>query len=83
MTSWHQENDVCNYSQSVPSRTQDIIVSVILKDIVPPILEVAELGYSAVAVYSLLCQSAYQDQCYEKRMCAQRTYREDCGGTTH
>ena len=48
--------------QSVPIRTQVISMSVILKDTVPPILEVAELGYAAVAVYSLLYQSAYQDQ---------------------
>ena len=40
-------------------------MTVILKDTVPPIIEVAELGYSAVAVYSLLYQSAYQDQRYD------------------
>ena len=49
----------------------------------PPILEVAELGYAAVAVYSLLYQSAYQDQRYDKRKCVLRADRQDCGGTTH
>ena len=33
-------------------------MTVILKDTVPPIFDVAELGYAAVAVYSLLYQSA-------------------------
>ena len=42
-------------------------MSVILKDTVPPIVEVAKLGYAAVAVYSLLWQSAYQDQRYDHR----------------
>ena len=37
-------------------------MSVILKDTVPPIIEVAEFGYAAVAVYSLLYQSACQGQ---------------------
>ena len=55
-------------------------MTVILKDTVPPILEVAELGYAAVAVYSLLYQSAYQDQRYDHRKCV---LRMDCGGTTH
>ena len=55
-------------------------MSVILKDTVPPILEVAELGYAAVAVYSLLYQSAYQDQRFDQRNCV---LRMDCGGTTH
>ena len=55
-------------------------MTVILKDTVPPILEVAELGYAAVAVYSLLYQSAYQDQRYDQRNCV---LRMDCGGTTH
>ena len=37
-------------------------MTVILKDTVPPIIEVAKLGYAVVAVYSLLWQSAYQDR---------------------
>ena len=41
------------------------------------------MGYAAVAVYSLLCQSAYQDQRYDKRKCVLRADRQDCGGTTH
>ena len=52
-------------------------MTVILKDTVPPILEVAELGYAAVAVYSLLYQSAYQDQRYDQRKCF---LRMDCAG---
>ena len=55
-------------------------MTVILKDTVPPIIEVAEFGYAVVAVYSLLCQSAYQDQRYDKRHCIKR---RDCGGTTN
>ena len=50
MPSWRQDKGVDNYSQSVPIRTQVISMSVILKDTVPPVLEVAELGYAAVAV---------------------------------
>ena len=57
-----------------------LTMTVILKNTVPPILEVAELGYAAVAVYSLLYQSAYQDQRYDQRNCV---LRMDCGGTTH
>ena len=57
-----------------------LTMNVILKDTVPPILEVAELGYAAEAVYSLLYQSAYQDQRYDQRKCF---LRMDCGGTTH
>ena len=41
-------------------------MTVILKDIVPPIIEVSKLGYAAVAVYSLLFQSAFQDRRYEQ-----------------
>ena len=55
-------------------------MTVILKDTVPPIVEVAEFGYAAVAVYSLLYQSAYQDQRYDKTYCIKR---RDCGGTTN
>ena len=57
-----------------------LTMTVILKDTVPPILEVAELGYAAVAVYSLLYQSAYQDQRFDQRKCV---LRMDCGSTTH
>ena len=57
-----------------------LIMTIILKDTVPPIVEVAELGYAAVAVYSLLYQSAYQDQRYDQRDCVRRM---DCGGTTY
>ena len=55
-------------------------MSVILKDTVPPIIEVAEFGYAAVAVYSLLCQSAYQGQWYDKKNYVKR---KNCGGTTN
>ena len=33
-------------------------MAVILRDIAPPIREVSKLGYAAVAVYSLLFESA-------------------------
>ena len=70
--------------QSVPDRTQVIInqLTVILRDAVPPIIEVAKLGYAAVAVYSLLYQSAYQDQRYDVRKCVRRKDLRHCGGTT-
>ena len=55
-------------------------MSVILKDTVPPIIEVAEFGYAAAAVYSLLYQSTYQDQRHDKRNYVRR---RDCGGTTN
>jgi hypothetical protein len=55
-------------------------MTVILKDTVPPIVEVAEFGYAAVTVYSLLYQSAYQDQRYDKTRCIKR---RDCGETTN
>ena len=55
-------------------------MTVVLKDTVPPILEVAKFGYAAVAVYSLLYQSAYQDQRYDQRNCV---LRMDCGATTY
>ena len=55
-------------------------MTVILRDTVPPIIEVAEFGYAAVAVYSLLYQSAYQDQRYYKSLCLKK---RDCGGTTN
>lgn len=58
-------------------------MTVILRDTVPPIIEVAKLGYAVVAVYSLLWQSAYQDRRYDKRKFIRRKDRRDCGGTTN
>ena len=58
-------------------------MSVILRDTLPPIIEVAELGYAAVAVYSLLYQSAFQDQRYDSRKSIKNQDRRDCGGTTN
>ena len=55
-------------------------MTVILKDVVPPIMEVAKLGYAAVAVYSLLFQSAHRDRCYAQTAPG---YRADTGGTTN
>ena len=49
----------------------------------PPIIEVAKLGYAAVAVYSLLYQSAYQDQRYDFRKCVKRKDLKHCGGITN
>ena len=70
---------------SVSHRTQVSInrMSVILGDTVPPIMEVAKLGYAAVAVYSLLKQSAYQDQKFDSRKYLKSQDRRDCGGTTN
>ena len=58
-------------------------MTLILKDTVPPIIEVAKLGYAAVAVYSLLYQSAYQDQRYDSRKCVRRKDLNHSGGTTN
>ena len=68
--------------KSVPVRTQVylLVMTVILKDVVPPIVEVAKLGYAAVAVYSLLFQSAHRDRCYAQ---VRPGYRADTGGTTN
>ena len=58
-------------------------MTVILRGTVPPIIEIAKLGYAAVAVYSLLYQSAYQDQRYDSRKCIRVSEKRDCGGTTN
>ena len=55
-------------------------MTVILNDVVPPIIEVAKLGYAAVAVYSLLFQSAHRDRRYAQ---IAPGYRVDTGGTTN
>ena len=43
-------------------------------------MEVAKLGYAAVAVYSLLFQYAHRDRCYAQIATG---YRADTGGTTN
>ena len=58
-------------------------MSVILRDTVPTIIEVAKLGYAAVAVYSLLYQSAFQDRRLDCRKSIRQQERRDCGGTTN
>ena len=55
-------------------------MTVTLKDVAPPIIDVAKLGYAAVAVYSLLFQSAHRDRCYAQ---IAPGYRADTGGTTN
>ena len=55
---------------------------VILKEIVPPITEIAKLGYAAVSIYSLMHQSAYQDLRYDRIIYRKWKERRDCGGTT-
>ena len=55
-------------------------MAVILKDVEPPIMEVARLGYAAVAVYALLFQSAHRDRTYAE---IKPGYRTDTGGTTN
>ena len=57
-------------------------MTVILKDTVPPIAEIAKLGYAAVSIYSLMYQSAYQDLLYDRRIYRKLKKRRDCGGTT-
>ena len=47
------------------------------------LIEVAKLGYAAVAVYSLLYQSAYQDQRYDLRKYLKRKDLRHCGGLTN
>ena len=42
-------------------------MTVILKDTVPPITEIAKPGYAVVAVNSLMYQFAYQDLRYDKK----------------
>ena len=49
----------------------------------PPIIEIAKLGYAAVAVYILLYQSAYQDERYDLKKFLRLKERRDCVGTTH
>ena len=58
-------------------------MSVILKNTMPPIIEIAKLGYAVVAVYILLYQSAYQDERYDLRKFLRGKDRRDCGGTTY
>ena len=57
-------------------------MTVILKDAVPPITEIAKLGYAAVSIYSLMHQSAYQDLRCDRRIYRKWKERRDCGGTT-
>lgn len=55
-------------------------MAVILKDVEPPILEVAKLGYAAVAVYALLFQSAHRERNY---VVNESDVKRDTGGTTY
>ena len=54
-------------------------MAVILRDIAPPIREVSELGYAAVAVYSLLFESAHREWEYSR---TKQNCPRDTGGTT-
>ena len=58
-------------------------MTLILRGTVPPIIEISRLGYAAVAVYSLLYQSAYQDQRYDSRKCIRVSEKRDCRGKTN
>ena len=58
-------------------------MSVILKNTMPPIIEIAKLGYATVAVYSLLYQSAYPDERYDLKKSVRWKDRRDSGGTTN
>ena len=57
-------------------------MTVILKDTISPIAEIAKRGYIAVFIYSLMHQSAYQDLRYDRRIYRKWMERRDCGGTT-
>ena len=54
-------------------------MAVILGDIAPPIREVSKLGYAAVAVYSLLFESAHREWEYSH---SSEGLSRDTGGTT-
>ena len=58
-------------------------MSVILKDVKPPLLEVAKLKGKASQVYSLMWESASKDNRYDSRMDLEWSHRRDAGGTTH
>ncbi len=55
-------------------------MTVILKDTVPPITEIAKMGYVAVFIYGLMHQSAYQDLRYDREIYRKWKERRDCGG---
>jgi hypothetical protein len=57
-------------------------MAVLLRDVAPPIRQVAELGQAAVAVYSLLFESAYKDRRFSLVIEGETTERRDFGGTT-
>ena len=54
-------------------------MAVILTDVAPPIREVSKLGYAAVAVYSLLFESAHREWEYSRSLGGSS---RDTGGTT-
>ena len=54
-------------------------MTVILRDIVPPIIELARPAYAAVAVFCLLWQSVYQDRRFDQRKCIRKKYRKHAG----
>jgi hypothetical protein len=57
-------------------------MAVLLRDTAPPVRDVAELGQAAVAVYSLLFESAHRDRRYSVVQEGEAKERRDCGGTT-
>ena len=57
-------------------------MAVLLRDTAPPIKDVAALGQAAVAVYSLLFESAYKDRRFDFEREDKQTVRRDMGGTT-
>ena len=58
-------------------------MSVILKDVQPPLLEVAKLKGKASQVYSLMWDSACKDVRYDPCVHLEWSKRRDAGGTTH
>ena len=55
-------------------------MAVLLTDVPPPIREISSLGYAAVAVYSLLFESAHRDREFTRGMNGQF---QITGGTSH
>jgi hypothetical protein len=55
-------------------------MTVLLKDVAPPIREVSALGYAAVAVYGLLFESAHRERNFSRSMNGQF---QVTGGTTY
>ena len=54
--------------------------TIILDNPVTPVREVAEYGATAVAIYYLICESAFMDKRFDKNKHLPWKQRRDCGG---